>query len=200
MCDAKLKKEIYNEFDKGLEPEDVAKKLNINNDRRVVYGCWFWYQKRKNENTQKTLIDEEMENSNNLVNRQNECIKNIAKYGRELLNILKEMNELEVNKRVEDYSFARQVLLHSIENGKEPSNVLSKLQNISKVRRNYKIMDSRLDKITKIKKSLNDSVVAMEYILPSMENNSENGTELFIHNRIQNADEHRLELLSAIRE
>src|SRR5574344_621374 len=91
----------------------------------------------RKEKTQKTLIDEEMENSNNLVNRQNECIKNIAKYGRELLNILKEMNELEVNKRVEDYSFARQVLLHSIENGKEPSNVLSKLQNISKVRRNY---------------------------------------------------------------
>lgn len=200
MCDVKLKEQIYNEFKNGLNPEDVALKLHISGDRRVVYGCWAYYQKKKETEKQKSFIDSEKEYADSLVDRQNECIRNVAKFGRELLNIMKEVGELDVHKKADDYTFVRQVLLHSIENGKQPEDVIDKMQKVSKIRRDYKILDSRLDKISKAKKNLNDLVVAMEYILPSLEHNEENGTELFVFNRTQNADEYRLNLLAAIRE
>lgn len=196
MCSVETKNSIYEKFKKGLTPIDIIGTLNIPNESKVVYGCYFYYKNRKNSND---FLQNEYNNSSRLAKNQRESIVNIAKFGRQLINSTKEITEADVHKKSDDYTFARQVLLHDIESEKCSNDVLDKIKVISKIRRNYKDMENIDAKLSKIKRELNNVVTAIENIIPYIEVDESNGTEIFIMNRTKTADEYRAELLSAIR-
>lgn len=126
-------------------------------------------------------------------------IANISRFGRQLINITKEISGTDVHKKVEDYTFARQVLLHDVESEKYSNDILDKIRVISKIRRDYKDMENIDMKLSKVKRELNNVVTVLESIMPYIEIDESNGTEIFIMNRTKTADEYRAELLSAIR-
>lgn len=204
MCkqkDKELKQRAYKEFDNGLDAEAVIMKFNLRDnphDRLIVYGCYNWF---KNQNKEESFLDKEYKKSEELVSIQKECIEQIAKYGRELINVLKELNEIQSKKKVDDYTFARQVLLHYIEDGKYTDDTINKVHVVSKIRRNYKRIQENESKICNVKRELNNIVNVMEQILPSLQiYSNDNNVEWYIGRRIQNADEYKMELLNAIKE
>lgn len=206
MCkqkDRELKQRAYKEFNDGLDAESVIMKFNLRDnphDRLIVYGCYGWFKNHIKNDKQQSFLDKEYKKSEELVFIQKECIDGIAKYGRELINVLKELNELQLKKKVDDYTFARQVILHDIENEKYSDDIINKIHSVSKTRRNYKILQENENKIGNIKRELNNIVNIMEQICGNSQSYSNgNGTEVYIGRRIQNADEYRMELLDAIR-
>lgn len=207
MCkqkDKELKQRAYKEFDNGLDAEAVIMKFNLRDnphDRLIVYGCYSWFKNQIENAKQESFLDKEYKKSEELVSMQKECIDMIAQYGRGLINILKELNELQPKKKVDDYTFARQVILHDIENEKYSDDIVNKIHSVSKTRRNYKILQENENKIGNIKRELNNIVNIMEHIcINSQSYSNGNGSEVYIGRRIQNADEYRMELLDAIRQ
>ena len=108
---------------------------------------------------------------------------------------------MQPKKKVDDYTFARQVILHDIENEKYSDDIINRIHSVSKTRRNYKILQENENKIGNIKRELNNIVNIMEHIcINSQSYSNGNGSEVYIGRRIQNADEYRMELLDAIRQ
>lgn len=200
MCCIETKKKIYEEFENGLDPQQVIVKLNIPGESKVVYGCYSYYKNKKvAEEEKENILQEELNYSNELIRRYKESIQNLSKYGREFLNVLKESKDLEVHKRYDAHTFARQILLHEVENGKYDEGILDKMHTVSKTRRNYKRMDDIEVKMEKIKRDLNNVIVAIENLTPIFIPNEDNGTELYINGRMKNMDEYYMDIISAVR-
>lgn len=206
MCkqkDRELKQRAYKEFDNGLDADAVIMKFNLRDnphDRLIVYGCYGWFKNQIKNAKEESFLDKECNKSEELYVRQKECIEQIAKCGRELINIMKELNELQTKRKVDDYTFARQVLLHDIEDGDYSDDIIEKLHSVSKTRRNYKRLQETESKLYGIKRDLNSIVNIMEQVSGNMQIYSNGNTaDIYVGRRIQNADAYRMELLDAIR-
>lgn len=198
MCCVETKNKIYEEFNNGLTPQQVIVKLNIPEEKKVVYGCYTYFKNNK-KNNDKKLLNEELERSNELVENQKSTIISIAESGRMLIDVIKEINQINLTAEIEEFSFLRQVLLHDVENGKKRESVVDDIEIVSNIRRNYKNIEYIMQKINKSKRELNQLVTLFEGILSYFKANHENGTDIFIKTREGKMSDHCLDLLSELR-
>jgi ABC-type lipoprotein release transport system permease subunit len=204
MCDKSIKAEIYSLFEKGLSANEVIEKLNLYEYKSVVNGCYSYYN-RMNNNSEKNEL--EIENDNSFLNceRLRISVRNFAEAGRELIDVLKTLNcdydKKYYDNKIDTYTFLRQFLLHEIEN--EHTEDVNLLRIISQTRRSYKKINEAYKKFGKNERNnLNNLVVMAEKLADYFSVNHNNGTELYVRNRLNNKENYTemIDIIETVKE